>query len=40
MLASCIIAREKLYSGAGLETGPLALRASALTTTLSKTRAD
>ena len=34
------IEREKLYPGTGLEPGPLALRASALTTTLSGTSDD
>ena len=30
MLASCEIEREKVYTGPGLEPGPLALRTSAL----------
>ena len=31
---------EKFYPGSGIEPGPLALHASALTTTLSNTSAD
>ena len=37
LLASCRIEREKFYPGPGFEPVPLALRASALTTTLSRT---
>ena len=36
----CRIEREKFYPGPGLEPWPLALRASPLTTTLSRTSAD
>ena len=40
LLASCTIETEKLFPGPGLEPGPLALRAGALTSKLSRTSTD
>ena len=40
LLASCIIEREKFYSGPGFEPGSLTLSIRALTTELSRTSTD